>query len=82
MGFYAFFVDKQAEVSYNKGRKNSLFAKKGGRRGFLLVVFEWIAKTFGWYISTLLYIPTVCLGAFLIFLPIHLVAKRKAGKAL
>jgi hypothetical protein len=47
-----------------------------------LVVFEWIAKTFGWYISTLLYIPTVCLGAFLIFLPIHLVAKRKAGKAL
>lgn len=42
-----------------------------------LAVFKDISKHFGWYISTLLYIPTVCLGAYIIFLPMHLLAKRK-----
>lgn len=48
-----------------------------------LAVFSYIAKTFGWYVSTALYIPVVCLGAYLIFL---LITKaiypkmRKSGK--
>lgn len=32
-----------------------------------LVVFKDISKRFGWYVSTLVYIPAVCLGAFLVF---------------
>ena len=42
-----------------------------------LIVFSWIAENLGWYVSTALYIPVVCLGAFLIFLPFHLHAKKK-----
>ena len=42
-----------------------------------LVVFHQIAENFGWYVSTLLYIPVVCFGAYLIFLPFHLHAKKK-----
>ncbi len=42
-----------------------------------LVVFKDISETFGWYVSTLLYIPVVCLGAYLIFLPFHLHSKKK-----
>ena len=42
-----------------------------------LVVFKQIAEAAGWYFSTLLYIPAVSLGAFLIFLPFHLHAKKK-----
>lgn len=41
-----------------------------------LAVFETISKRFGWYISTALYIPAVCLGAFLVFLPFHAAQKR------
>lgn len=41
-----------------------------------LIVFETIAKRFGWYVSTILYIPVVCIGAFLFFLPFHIVGKR------
>jgi len=44
-----------------------------------LVVFKQISEAAGWYVSTLLYIPTVSLGAFLIFLPFHLYAKRKTA---
>ncbi len=46
-----------------------------------LAVFKDISKNYGWYISTLLYIPAVCIGAFLIFLPVHLVAKKKLAMA-
>ncbi len=42
-----------------------------------LIVFKDISERFGWYISTLLYIPVVCLGAYLVFLPMHLLQKRK-----
>ena len=42
-----------------------------------LIVFKQISEMFGWYVSTILYIPTVCLGAFLIFLPFHLYEKKK-----
>ncbi len=31
-----------------------------------LIVFQWISESFGWYICTAVYIPVLCLGAFLI----------------
>lgn len=46
-----------------------------------LIVFKQISETFGWFVSTLLYIPSVCLGAFLVFLPFHLRGKKKAAVA-
>ena len=46
-----------------------------------LIVFSWISEKIGWYVSTLLYLPVVCLGAYLIFLPVHLYEKRKAAQA-
>jgi len=42
-----------------------------------LIVFKWISEKFGWYVSTLLYIPTVAAGAYLIYLPAHLWAKHR-----
>ena len=45
-----------------------------------LAVFKQISENFGWYVSTALYIPTVCLGAYLVFLPFHLYVKKKAAK--
>lgn len=44
-----------------------------------LVVFQQISEYCGWYVSTLLYIPTVALGAFLVFLPFHLHWKKAAA---
>ncbi len=41
-----------------------------------LIVFKQISEMFGWYVSTLLYIPVVCLGAYLIFLAIRLALKK------
>lgn len=32
-----------------------------------IIVFESISECFGWYVSTAVYIPAVCLGAYLIF---------------
>ncbi len=43
-----------------------------GPKNSSLIVFKQISEQFGWYISTLLYIPTVCLGAYLLFLPVYL----------
>jgi len=48
-----------------------------GPRNSSLAVFKDIAKKFGWYVSTALYIPAVTLGAFIIFLPMHIYAKKK-----
>lgn len=42
-----------------------------------LFFFKGVSGMFGWYISTLLYIPAVILGAFLIFLPARLYAKKR-----
>lgn len=42
-----------------------------GPKNSPLIVFSDIAEAFGWYVGTALYIPSVCLGAFLIFLPMH-----------
>ena len=44
-----------------------------------LIVFKDICQAYGWYVGTLLYIPTVCLGALVIFLPFHF-AKKKLHK--
>ncbi len=49
-----------------------------GPRNSSLAVFKQISKSFGWYVSTALYLPTVCLGAFVIFLPAHRYAKYGA----
>ena len=45
-----------------------------------LVVFKWISENFGWYCSTLLYLPTVCLGAFIVFLPAYFYAKKHPNR--
>lgn len=59
------------------GKINMFFV---GPRNSSLAVFKDIAKNFGWYVSTLIYIPTVALGAYLVYLPAHLYAKKKAKK--
>ena len=48
-----------------------------GPRNSSLAVFKQISKACGWYVSTLLYIPTVALGAYLVYLPAHFYAKKK-----
>jgi len=51
-----------------------------GPRNSSLVVFEQISERFGWYVSTILYIPTVCLGAWIVYLPVYLREKKKLKK--
>jgi len=51
-----------------------------GPKNSSLAVFKQISQKFGWYVSTLLYIPTVCLGAYLVFLPAYLHNKKKEKK--
>ena len=48
-----------------------------GPKNSPLLVFKTISEKFGWYISTILYIPAVCLGAYIIYLPAHFYAKKK-----
>ncbi|MBQ8174403.1 MAG: YwaF family protein [Clostridia bacterium] len=45
-----------------------------------LIVFKQISRAAGWFVSTALYIPVVCLGAFIVFLPVYLYKKKKAQK--
>lgn len=52
-----------------------------GPRESSLIVFDQISKNFGWYVSTILYIPTVCVGAMIVFLPVHFYVKKKSKKA-
>lgn len=61
--------------SVSGGTVNMFFV---GPSNSSLIVFKQISEYFGWYISTLLYIPTVCLGSYLIFLPFYLLHKKKA----
>ncbi len=42
-----------------------------------LAVFKQISEYCGWYVSTILYIPSVCLGAYLIFLLFKFITKEK-----
>ncbi len=51
-----------------------------GPQNSSLIVFEDIAANYGWYVSTLIYIPAVCLGAFLFFIPIRLYGKHQEKK--
>ena len=43
-----------------------------------IAVFKQIAEHFGWYVSTAIYIPAICLGAYLILRIIRLVPNKKA----
>jgi uncharacterized membrane protein YwaF len=45
-----------------------------------LAVFKQISEFTTWYIGTALYIPSVCLGAFIVFYPVHLYAKKRPCK--
>lgn len=47
-----------------------------GPRNSPLIVFKQISEAAGWYVSTLLYIPALCIGAFLVFLPRYLWERR------
>lgn len=53
-----------------------------GPQNSSLIVFKQISERFGWYVSTALYIPTVCLGAYIMFLPFRLMGKRSKSAAL
>ena len=48
-----------------------------GPKNSSIIVFSTIAETFGWYVSTLLYIPCLCLGTYLILLPMRHFSKRR-----
>lgn len=45
-----------------------------------LAVFKNIAGALGWYVNTPIYLFALCLGAFLIFLPVYLWENRKNKK--
>lgn len=47
-----------------------------GPRNSSIVVFKQISEMFGWYVSTALYIPAQCFGAYLCFLPKYLHHKK------
>ena len=61
----------------SEGNINNFFV---GPRNSSLVVFKQISEHFGWYVSTLIYIPAVILGAGLIFLLIKHITKKTAAK--
>lgn len=48
----------------SNGALNMFFV---GPSNSTIIVFKQISETFGWYVSTAIYIPAVCLGAWLIF---------------
>lgn len=56
------------------GNINMFFVGPGNSS---LIVFRQIGERFGWFAGTALYIPAVCFGAFLTFLPFY--RHRKAG---
>jgi hypothetical protein len=43
-----------------------------------IAVFKQVAKRFGWYVSTAVYIPAICLGAYLIMRVVRHVPLKKA----
>ena len=45
-----------------------------------LAVFKQIAEAAGWYVCTLLYLPALSIGAFLVFLPRYLWERRAARR--
>ena len=81
---YLLFIENNplyfGEMNYFKdglgGFKNTALLAVGDS----LAVFKDIAKAAGWYTATLLYIPSVCLGAFVFFLPVWLCHRKKDAK--
>lgn len=51
-----------------------------GPKNSPLAVFKDIAKYFGWYTATAVYIPAVCIGAYVFYLPMHCYWKYKTEK--
>lgn len=47
-----------------------------------IIVFKQISEHFGWYVSTAVYIPAVCLGAYLCFLPIYYLGQNREKSVL
>lgn len=45
-----------------------------------IIVFKQISEHFGWYWSTALYIPAVCLGAYICFLPAYIIKRKNDVK--
>lgn len=41
-----------------------------------IIVFKQISEMFGWYVSMALYIPVVCLGAYLVYLALRVVNQK------
>lgn len=57
------------------GRINMFFI---GPTNTSIAVFKQIAKNYGWYVSTAIYIPAICLGAYLILRVIRHFPLKKA----
>ena len=57
----------------SKGSINMFFV---GPSNSSIVVFKQISEAFGWYVSTAVYIPAVCLGTYLLMLIIRYLQKR------
>lgn len=55
------------------GAINNFFV---GPRNSSIIVFKQISEAFGWYVSTAIYIPAVCLGAYLVFLLVRVYHKQ------
>lgn len=61
----------------SEGDINNFFV---GPRNSSLIVFKQISEWFGWYVSTIIYIPAVILGAGLIFLLIKYITVKATAK--
>lgn len=68
------FIINLAFRKVSNGSINMFFV---GPSNSSLIVFKDIAKNCGWYISTLAYLPTVSLGAFLVFGVVRLCNRKK-----
>lgn len=60
--------------SISDGKINMFFI---GPSNSPIIVFKQISELFGWYVSTALYIPAVCLGSYLCFLPKYYLNKKR-----
>lgn len=58
------FAINLAFRNVSDGKLNMFFV---GPSNSSLIVFKQISEAFGWYVSTAIYIPAVCFGAYIIF---------------
>ena len=70
----AFVINLTVQTCFH-GEINMFFVGPGNSP---IVVFKQISEFCGWYVNTFIYIFAVCLGAYVIFLPIHMIGKKKA----